>query len=215
MPYHIIEYHLPCACGRTTTVTEGAAGAAIACACGRTINVPSLDELRRLAPVADIPAAPFEPTVNLPITHQPAFPDRCIVCGVKGPQATIGFSAVKNEAQGPRWRLPFGRRYTVNIPSCRRCAARLRRRRLLITVVGAAYAVVSLSYAVYFFGWYHGPFKKWLTVGVGLACLIPFFLLMILFRPPVELTASDTTVQYRFRDVDYAKEFAAMNRIPW
>lgn len=58
-----MDFHVPCVCGATLTVSEGAAGSSRDCSCGRTIAVPSLTDLRLLAGLP--PQAP-NPVVAIP-----------------------------------------------------------------------------------------------------------------------------------------------------
>jgi hypothetical protein len=48
-----MDYHLPCECGRTLTVSERSAGVSLECTCGRSVKVPNLGELRTLTPTLD------------------------------------------------------------------------------------------------------------------------------------------------------------------
>jgi hypothetical protein len=58
-----MQVRLRCECGREILVTTGDAGASLACACGRTVEVPSLEEFRKLPAVA--PPADEEPPGSL------------------------------------------------------------------------------------------------------------------------------------------------------
>jgi hypothetical protein len=61
-----MEYQLPCECGQMITVSEGSAGATIPCGCGRSVKVPSLSDLRLLAPTRnelDMSVAEFHRTL--------------------------------------------------------------------------------------------------------------------------------------------------------
>jgi len=46
-----MEFLLPCECGKNLMVTDGMAGTSVQCGCGRLTSIPSLGELRKLAPV--------------------------------------------------------------------------------------------------------------------------------------------------------------------
>ena len=41
-----MDFNIQCECGKTFTLTEGAAGTALICACGREVRVPSFTDLR-------------------------------------------------------------------------------------------------------------------------------------------------------------------------
>ena len=58
---------------------------------------------------------------------------------------------------------------------------------------------------------YRGPLKKWLAMGLALACLAPVFLWEALRPAAIDLTAYADSVDYEFRDADYAHEFAALD----
>jgi hypothetical protein len=45
-----MKYETDCECGRVVTVKATDAGATVACRCGRKLDVPSLSQLRQIAP---------------------------------------------------------------------------------------------------------------------------------------------------------------------
>ena len=59
------------------------------------------------------------------------------------------------------------------------------------------------------FAAFRGPLKKWLAMGVALACLIPWFAWETFSPRPIDLTAYSDTVDYEFRDEEYADEYGA------
>jgi len=144
---------------------------------------------------------------------QPVFPDRCVACGVAAPGDTIrlGTNVIG------WWTLAFwlpGRRFTVQVPACPPCANRMRRQRRLRLVVGGAAGLAGVAVAVSLLQWYRGPLKRWLALGIALACMLPYFLWEVFSPKPVDLTAFSETVDYEFRDAGYAEEFAALNGAP-
>jgi len=42
----VMEFRVPCECGKGLTINEGAAGATLPCECGRPVRIPSLKDLR-------------------------------------------------------------------------------------------------------------------------------------------------------------------------
>jgi hypothetical protein len=153
---------------------------------------------------------PLGTDVNLPKSHPPVFPDRCVACGAEHPGATYraGTNAIG------WWTLAFwsfGQRLTVEVPACEPCRGRMRRQRWVQLAVNAAGAVAGVGLAMSLLRWYQGPLKRWLVLGIALVCLLPVILWETFFPRPFEMTAFSDTVDYEFRDSGYAKEFAALN----
>jgi hypothetical protein len=72
--------------------------------------------------------------------------------------------------------------------------------------------VAGLLVARELLGSYEGPLRKWIAVGIALLCMTPLLLWQLFFPPPLDLTATSSTVEYEFRDRDYAAEFARLNQ---
>ena len=154
---------------------------------------------------------PASTDVNLPKSHFPLFPNRCVACGADHPAVTYraGTNAIG------WWMLAFwsfGRRFTVEIPSCEPCRDRMRRQRWLQFAVNGVVIAASVVVAGSLFQWYQGPFKRWLMLGTVLVFLIPVMLWETFFPRAFDMTAYASTVDYEFRDPDYAAEFARLNR---
>jgi hypothetical protein len=149
--------------------------------------------------------------VNLPRSHTPVFPDRCVACGARSPGATYraGTNAIG-------WRTlafwSFGERVTVEVPACEACRGRMRRQRWVQLVVNAAFVVAGVVIAGSLLKWYKGPLKQWLMLGIALICLLPVVLWETFFPRPIDMTAFSHSVDYEFRDPAYAEEFASMNQ---
>jgi hypothetical protein len=154
---------------------------------------------------------PLATDVNLPKDHIPIFPDRCVCCGRERPG---GVFRIGTQAIG-WWTLlsHFGPRFTAEVPACGACRVRMRRQRWLRFLISAAFVVAGVSIAMSLLKWYHGPFKKWLAMGITLIFLTPLILWETLFPPPVDLTAYAETVDYEFRDAEYAADFAELNQV--
>ncbi|MGL4464114.1 MAG: hypothetical protein ACRC1K_18345 [Planctomycetia bacterium] len=153
---------------------------------------------------------PMSTDVNLPKPHRAVFPDRCVACGVDSPGATF---RAGTHAIG-WWNFAFwtiGRRFTVDVPACESCAARMRRQRRLHFAVDVVAIAVGVVVAGSLLQWYQGPFKRWLMFGVVVVCLLPVIWWETLFPRPFGLTAFAETVDYEFRDPVYAAEFTALN----
>lgn len=148
--------------------------------------------------------------VRLPKSATPVYPRRCVACGEADPAARV---RVGTHTIG--WYtfvfLHTGSRFTADVPACDECARDLRRwRRIKFTLDCVLYAMAAGA-AIYLFGWYDGPFRKWLLTAVAVACLLPLILLEVFHPPAADLTAYADTVDYEFADRGYAEEFAALN----
>jgi hypothetical protein len=148
--------------------------------------------------------------VNLPKAQKPVFPNRCVACGAHAPGATYraGTNAIG------WWTVAlwtFGRRFTAEVPACEPCLARMRRQRWVQLAVNVVAIVIGVTVAGALLQWYEGPLKRWLMMGVALVCLLPVFVWEELVPRPFDLTAYSNTVDYEFRDSDYAIEFALLN----
>lgn len=154
---------------------------------------------------------PLSTDIRLPKSHAPVFPDRCVVCGVHAPGGTlrIGTNAIG------WWTLAlwsFGPRFSVEVPACERCRNRLWRGRVIRVTVITVLALAGAGVALYLLQGHQGPWKKWIAMGIALVCVAPAVVWQIFFPPPVDLTAYSKTVDYEFRDPQYALEFAVLNR---
>ena len=55
------------------------------------------------------------------------------------------------------------------------------------------------------------PLRKWVAMILILVCLAPYFFWEILWPPAIDITAYKDSVDYEFRDFNYAMEFAELN----
>ena len=148
--------------------------------------------------------------VNLPKEATPIFPDRCIACGAASPASSYRAST---RAIG-WWTLAFwssGRRHSVDVPACDGCKTQLRKQRWFNLALYGAAIVPAVFAARWYMGDYDGPFKRWIILGIVLVVLLPVLIWDVLFPQPFDMTAFSKTVDYEFRDPEYAAEFAAMN----
>ena len=76
---------------------------------------------------------------------------------------------------------------------------------------------MGIAAAFMFFAWpYIDDFvarsiRKLVAVVLILVCLAPYFLWELFFPPSIDITAFSDSVDYEFRDEEYAYEFAALN----
>ena len=149
--------------------------------------------------------------IRLPNTLEPIFPDRCVACGVPSPGSSL---RVGTNAIG-WWTIAFwtfGQRFSVDVPACEICSRRMIRQRWLRLIVSGIFILAGLGLAIYLLGSFRGPLKRWLAMGVALACLIPYFAWETLSPRPIDLTAYSDAIDYEFRDEEYADEFLSLNQ---
>ena len=154
---------------------------------------------------------PLSTDIRLPKTLKPIFPDRCVACGVPNPEGSF---RVATNAIG-WWTLAFwtfGRRFSIDVPACDLCRRQMIRQQWWRRIVFAGFMVVGVGLEIYLLGSTRGPLKRWLAMGIVLACLLPYSAWETFSPPPIDLTAYADTVDYEFRDEEYADEFLALNR---
>jgi hypothetical protein len=149
--------------------------------------------------------------VNLPKSHRPVFPARCVVCGQEQPGNTV---RVSTHTLG-WWSLALwvhGPRFFVDAPACEWCRRGLRRQLWVRWIISLGFALFGVAVAMWILRSPRGPLRRWLAVGIALACMSPWFLWEILFPPPLDITAYSDTVDYEFRDAQYAADFTELNK---
>jgi hypothetical protein len=153
---------------------------------------------------------PLSTEIRMPKDRAPVFPDRCVRCGAERPGVT--YRITTHSIGWWTWAFwAFGRRFRVEVPACEGCRRRMRRQRAVRVVVFYGLACAGLDAAGFLFAAYRGPIRKWLIMGVALVCAAPTFLWEIFDPRPFDVTAHAETVDYEFRDPDYAEEFLALN----
>jgi hypothetical protein len=105
----------------------------------------------------------------------------------------------------------FGSLFWAEVPACRRCRGRMIRRRWIGVAVDLVVAAIGVSIGLAIFRAYAKLAQKWLILPVALACYLPVWLWETFVPKPIALTAYADTVDYEFRDADYAREFAELN----
>lgn len=154
---------------------------------------------------------PLSTDITVPKTVTPIFPDRCVACGMPDPGATLH---VSTNAIG-WWTIAhwgFGRRFSVDVPACEECRRWMIRQRWVRRSICGIFLIIGFGVAIYALGSFHGAIKRWLAMGIVLACTIPWFVWEAFFPRPIDLTAYADSVQYEFRDEDYADEFLELNQ---
>jgi hypothetical protein len=154
---------------------------------------------------------PLPTDVNLPREHQAVFPPRCVVCGddpfgctVKLWTHTLGWWT---------WVLwMFGSGFAVRVPACGSCAWKIRTQRWgrLLTMIALAAVVIFLIWP-HIDGFVPRPLRRWAAMLFTLVCLAPWFLWEAFVPPAVDITAYASSIDYKFRDPQYAADFAELN----
>jgi hypothetical protein len=150
-------------------------------------------------------------TVNMPKDVAPEFPDRCISCGQIQPNWHF---RVCTHAIG-WWTIAlwsYGKKFCVEVPVCEHCNHDMRRQKRVRTIFTWAFGIVGVCVAFYVLAEYTQTFwGGWLAMAIGLVFLSPVMLWEWHFPPALDLTAYSESVDYDFRDPEYALEFACLN----
>jgi hypothetical protein len=137
----------------------------------------------------------------------PKFPDLCVGCYEPAPSASV---RLYTSAIG-WWTafFAFGALHRVDIPACKPCAGKLWRARALrfgVTVALIAVLVGVVSHFTEGMRW-----RRPIGIVATLIGLIPWIVWQMIFPAAVDITAYDDSIEYDFRDADYAAEFSVLN----
>jgi hypothetical protein len=150
-------------------------------------------------------------TINLPKTHEPRFPNRCVVCGHENPSSRVRI--ITGTVGWWTWLLwMFGKPFVVKAPSCQVCAWKLHARRLISVLV-----ILGCTAIVFYIIWPHvkgfvpHSIRRWAMLGLVIVCMLPYFVIEAFFAKPFDVTAYSDSVDYDFTLQDYANEFAGLN----
>ena len=154
---------------------------------------------------------PLSTDVNLPRNHTAIYPQRCIRCGDDSVAKTIRlWTHTLGWWTWALWVLGVG--FRTDVPVCSRCGWKIRFQKIGGVVLTMLIAAAFLTFAwPYIRDVVPRPFSKWAAlIGIFL-CLGPYFLWEIIFPPAIDVTAYSESVDYEFRDAEYAMEFAELN----
>jgi hypothetical protein len=85
------------------------------------------------------------------------------------------------------------------------------RQRWLRFFISLLFIAVGIGIALFLLGSIRSPLKRWLAMSIALISLLPWIAWETVFPPPIDLTAFSDTVDYEFRDPEYAEEFMELN----
>ena len=154
---------------------------------------------------------PLSTDVKLPRDHAARFPTKCVECGEDPATSTVRLWT--HTLGWWSWVLAaFGSGVTVTAPACVECGWRIRIQR-----IGGVLVTAIIALAFLFLIWPYvedlvaRPIRKWVALGLCLICLAPYIAWEIFFPPSFEITAYAKSIDYEFRDEEYAMEFAELN----
>ena len=156
--------------------------------------------------------------VNIPKNREPVFPDVCIVCQRNTPQVKVRLAS-HSLGWWLLFTLKFGAMADVRVPACVECSKLLDRDRMARWLATAGIAIVGIFLLVRLLGGNPTPRQIALGMGLGLLCLTPLIVWEWKTPLPIELTSYLDSVDYIFRNDDYAQQFARLNGVetldPW
>jgi hypothetical protein len=149
---------------------------------------------------------PLSVDVELSRSQRPVFPDRCVGCGRTQPGATVRVGT------GRLASLTGGNgRFSTDAPACPVCRSRIRRQRVLRSVVGGVFGLAGLAAAIAVLGSERFAGRRWVALAIVGIFLLPWLLWEVFSPRRFDVTVAEDTVCYEFRDAAYAREFAALN----
>lgn len=149
--------------------------------------------------------------VALPRKQRPLFPPRCVISGgLPDGEARLGAIGM----------CKFGG-FTFTMPAMAKLIKAPVRRRLVfdfrvmsfVRRIGRLVGVFGMIFAIVFIGGAYGSMPPiWAVVGIAIIFNAVYGILDTrVFPPPFRMYASQSTIVYHFRDLEYAQEFAALN----
>ena len=152
---------------------------------------------------------PLSIDVTLPASQRPVFPRRCLRCG--GPKPEPMRFATTSIGWWVALLIPFGRKIRVRVPVCRSCWPSVLRQRWFRRLGFWLFAVFGIFAALYLRGGAASFFESYVAVGIVGGCMIPWFIWTVVSPPVFDMTARAKTIEYEFRNADYAEAFAQAN----
>lgn len=168
---------------------------------------------REIGSSATPSGAPPSAIVTLPVAQALVFPESCVSC--RGPAET----ARKHRGVRLGWwqaaapiALPAGANW---VPYCLTCARRTRRRLITLRLVGFPLFFVIMIASILLAKSMPGTGALWLPIALGLTVALgfPIFLWGAAWRPPFDAIVRGRTIECRFRNASYAREFERLNTL--
>lgn len=157
---------------------------------------------------------PLSTGVRLPKRQIPRFPSLCVGCRFENPPAGVTLWSCSSSGWGfffPILILFQSQVAKVRAPFCRRCAWRIRFRRL----AGAAIFIAVVLAAIYFtkdlFPQAPRLVRKVVSGAACVVALLPFLAWHVLRPAAIGVDPQDDETVYEFRDWVYAHQFAELN----
>jgi len=152
-------------------------------------------------------------SIRLPKYQTPTFPATCLGCGVGDPRHSV--TIWTNSSNW--WMIvtilaAFWTKFAkATVPMCKRCAWRLRFRRLGYGLYFAASAAVAILCTTHFFPRIPKLFGRLIAFATFALVMLPHFYLEYRWPPAIELYVDGDQVTYQFRDMALAIEFSELN----
>lgn len=150
--------------------------------------------------------------INLPSSHVPQFPDRCVVCDCHSPGSQVRIMTFS--IGWWTWSIGcFGKPVFTQAPACRGCAWKLHGMRCVDECL-----TIIIALAVYWCIWPYfkhlvvAALRKWVFAALALVCLFPKFIVQVFFAMPFAITAKAKSIDYEFASLEYACDFAVLNK---
>lgn len=148
--------------------------------------------------------------INLPRDHQPHFPEQCVACGAYTPDSRLRCAASVARFRNAIW--PGGK-VVVEAPACRQCvrSARIQRGLSWLASLGIIAAAIWIVHPWATANIAHAGMAKLVVAGIALLAVAPQVIAEMFFPPAFDIVPFDESIDYEFRDREYAIHFVACN----
>ena len=158
--------------------------------------------------------SPFRSTAHLPKGFAPALPRRCVRCFADAPDRRVTLWTMSSTW----WALLFpivmlfSKTTRTTFPACRGCSWRIRFRRMASFAIMLALMLAAAALVTRWLPAWYRPLRRLAGVGICLVMLLPWAAWEAWLPPAVRLTLEGDTVEYEFRNIEFAVEFRMLNR---
>jgi hypothetical protein len=154
---------------------------------------------------------PLSTDINLPKNHVPRFPDECVLCRCASPDSSVRM--VTGSIGWWSWLLwTFGKPHILQAPACRRCKWLIHLQRFF-----SLFVMLFFVWIAFWVIWPHFEdhvskgLRKFAMMGLGVLCVAPQVIFEMFHPRQFDITAFADSVDYEFRDLGAAIEFANAN----